>query len=209
MGRRRVAQQVSLVITEVEQPRRRGAVLRQVARIIGPVRAPRRGNGPMTAAPPTGALRVTQAFLFVGATQAGGGEIQAFGQVPGALGEQLRKLSVRICPLPALLTLLNAPRQVCRSRYRPWAVVTKGFVIQVGASSKRRARNRRNHRWATRGGTPETTAIFHDPGVADAGTVSHHRARGEIPPAISTHRGQGEVAGRRVNWLAIVPPGTP
>ncbi|MCY1173813.1 hypothetical protein D9M73_139910 [compost metagenome] len=136
MGQGPIAEQVvGEAVAQVQQARRAGGVLVQVAGVIGAgAGIARPGCGTVGGRRSAAQRCITVdpgAFLLVG-TANPGGEIQALAQVPGALGEQGEAVRVD-------MAFANAADIGQRSRRRAvpdvglGPVEQEGFVIQVGA----------------------------------------------------------------------------
>ncbi|MNZ68665.1 hypothetical protein D3C78_869350 [compost metagenome] len=133
MGQRGVSEQVvGEAVTEVQQARGTGAVLIQFAGIEDAgastsCRSRRTADRCTTHRCITGHPGV---FLFIGAAQAGG-EIQAFGQVPGALGEQRKAVGFDMTVADAVDVVQRTVRCTAPD-VRLRSVEGEGFVVQVG-----------------------------------------------------------------------------
>ncbi|CAI8760338.1 hypothetical protein EMIT0196P_150106 [Pseudomonas chlororaphis] len=200
VGQGRVAQQiVGEAVAEVEQARGAGAVLVEVAGVVGPG-SPAPGGGRGTGHRGATHWRVAGhpgAFFFIGAAQAGG-EVQAFGEVPGALGEQREAVGADM-PVADAGDVVQGASGRAIPDVRLGSVIGEGFVIEVGAEVV--GAEHVVEETAGRRGQAEFLGpllIFHrDPGVVAGRHIEAVVvARGEIPPAVGADRGQGEVAGQ-------------
>ncbi|MNV24037.1 hypothetical protein D3C71_1150810 [compost metagenome] len=201
MGQRGVGEQVlGEVVAEVQQARRTGAVLVQIAGIVGArtstsCRGRRADDCGTTGGCIAGHPGV---LLFIGAAQAGS-EIQAFGQVPGALCEQREAVGF---DMTVADTVDVVQRTVGRATpdIRLRSVKGEGFVVQVGAEVigaehviEEPAGRRRQAKLLG-----VLLVLHRNPGVVeDGGVQAVIIARGEIPPAVSADGRQGEVARQR------------
>ncbi|MCY1435939.1 hypothetical protein D9M71_520500 [compost metagenome] len=134
MGQGGIAEQIiGKAIAQVEQARGAEGVLVQITRVVSPHPA-LTDSGRSTANSSTadgGCAIDPGAFLFIGATDTGG-EVQALGQVPGALAEQGKAVGLDM----ALAERGDIGQGTSRGAIpdiRLGAVIDERFVIQIGA----------------------------------------------------------------------------
>ncbi|MNP02643.1 hypothetical protein D3C76_945020 [compost metagenome] len=195
MGQGRVTEQViGEAITQVQQARRAGGVLVQVAGVIHAGTSVARPGGRTVGGKRSAAKRCIAidpgAFLLIGAANPGG-EIQAFAQVPGALGKQGETVGVD-------MAFADAADIGQRLGWRTvpdvglGAVEQEGFVIQVGAEVVG-THHVVEEATAGRGQAELLRVLFISHRYSRVVKSRHVQAvivaRGEIPPAIGGDRG--------------------